>query len=122
MIRYKLYSLVGAETYHFERTPIRGHETYAMFLERTNGNREPYQAGSGDPWKKPALEKLNEMLDRNATKLELLEAFPYRTWGRIRAKVTELRGKDFEIPGPKPMLRNETFVQYQARINGAGEL
>jgi DNA invertase Pin-like site-specific DNA recombinase len=121
MIRNKLYSLIGAEGYHFEVTPIRGHETYPMFLERTDGNREPYQAGSGDPWKMPALEKLSEMLDREATKLELLEAFPYRTWGRIRAKVTELRGRDFKIPGPKPMHRDETFVQYQARISGTEE-
>lgn len=59
------------------------------------------------------------MLDDGATKLELLETFPHRTWSRIRAEVTELRGKDFDVPGPKLMLRDETLLQYQHRIDDA---
>lgn len=115
-IRNKLYGVVGVGDYHFEVTPIRGDEDYQAFLDRTSGNTMPYQAGSGDRWKAPAIRRLNDMLDDGATKLELLEAFPYRTWGRIRAKVTELRGKDWNIPGPKPMRRHETFELYQMRI------
>jgi len=117
-IRHKIYGLLGPGKYTFEVTPIRGHETYGDFRERTASDLSGYQAGCGDRWKGPELERLNRMLDENATKLELLEAFPHRTWGRIRAKVTELRGKKFEIPGPKLMLRDETFWHFIARQEG----
>ncbi len=48
--------------------------------------------------------------------MELAAAFPYRTWTRLRTKVSELKGSDFEIPGDKPMRYKESFDMYQERI------
>ena len=116
-IRVKIYETLGTDQYSFHPKPILDDETYRMFMDRTNGNTIPYQAGSGARWRPEELEQLNEMLDTNSTKVELAKTFPHRNWGRIRAKVTELRGADFDIPGDKPMRRSETYATYLLRVN-----
>jgi hypothetical protein len=67
-------------------------------------------------WRKDETARLLEMLDNGATKMELAAAFPYRSWTRLRTKVSELRGSEFEIPGDKPIRYKESFEMYQQRI------
>ncbi len=50
--------------------------------------------------------------------MEIAQTFPYRKWTHLRAKVSQLRGSDFEIPGDKPMGYKETYAMYEARIAG----
>lgn len=110
----KIKNLRDRKTATFTPKPIRDHETHADYLKRVSKN------GGHDKtwhtWRKEETAHILEMLDNGATKMELAAAFPYRTWTRLRTKVSELRGFDFEIPGDKPMSYKESFDMYQERL------
>jgi hypothetical protein len=67
-------------------------------------------------WRKDEVSQLLTMLERGATKMEIAQAFPYRTWTRLRAKISELKSKDFAVPGDKPMGSKESYAMYQKRL------
>lgn len=130
-IRNKLYALGLNANVVTSVRPINDVETYEMYLKRTNGGRKPYQAGVGDGWPKRDVAELLRLVDSGASQLDLVAAFPYRNWGRIRAKITELRGAETVVPGaPGPGIKAEVkrhenhqmYLERKAREAGQEEI
>lgn len=56
------------------------------------------------------------MLDEGAVQLDRCAALPHRSWAKIRKKIAQLRGKDFEVVKPQvQMKQHETIEQYLKR-------
>lgn len=119
-IRHRMWKLRGVSSLTFDEKPIKDSETFEMYHERISG--ETYErAGSGDRWTTADEKSLLELVDNGATQIELAEVFPARRWWRIRAKITQLRGKGLVIPGVGEIERNETIVDYRERTGQAEE-
>jgi DNA invertase Pin-like site-specific DNA recombinase len=115
VIRWKAVWLRGKGVLRVSPKLIREKETYPQYLERTQGKTEPYRAGSGDKWTPAQVEKLLALADAGAIQVEFLRTFPYRMWGRIRAKLIKVRGSDMGYPVNGEVLRDETLAMYEER-------
>lgn len=111
----KLTSLRDNTSNAFSPLPIRHKESYKMYLGRYKEDPTPHRATGGTKWIHQDEELLHELLDRNANRLEIAEAFPARTWRAIRAKVAELRGKSVKIRGKGTIRPDETITLYWLR-------
>lgn len=113
-IRNLVWRHRGADSLTFDEKPIRDTETYEEYLKRiSSGVIQP--AGSGDRWSPSEEHSLNEMVDNDATQVELAEAFPNRKWWRIRHKIKLLRGTGVKIREVGLIKRNETITDYYER-------
>ena len=111
----KIKHLKDRETATVTPKPIRDFETYNEYLQRIAKRKgKPVQARH--IWRKEEIQKLLELLNRGATKMEIAEAFPYRLWTHLRTKISKLKGHDFEVPGDKPMAYRESFEMYRQRV------
>lgn len=116
-IRFKAYEIVGERTFHISPKPIREDETYADYIARMEKTGWKQSRKSGPRWVDDEVAGLEQMLDEGATQLELCQAFPYRSWAKIRKKITQLRGKDFKVTKPQvPMKQHETIEHYLERL------
>ncbi|MBE2192802.1 MAG: recombinase family protein [Anaerolinea sp.] len=119
MIRCKIYSMKSRFPTTIAPKPIQDDETYNDYLRReerirlTGGRRQSYVR---DRWQPEEVVRLNEMLDRNVSQLDLVQAFPRRNWDGIRRKITIERGKEFKVHGTGIVERFETYAQYCIRI------
>jgi hypothetical protein len=119
MIRNKHYDLRGTAIPLTGPQPIRDDETYGAFLQRTGGGAAPYRARSGERWNPKAVERLIELLEAGASQVEICAEFPHRNWKRIRAKITEVIGRDFVVPGSGEVRSFETYEMYRLRTGQA---
>ncbi len=100
----------------FSPTPILNRESYEMYVQRCKDDPSPHRAASGTPWRPEDDELLLELLDRDAHRVEIADAFPARSWRAIHDRVVVLRGPWVKIRGRKTIRPNETIVEYRLRI------
>jgi len=120
-IRTKAYEIVPKRSFQISPKPIREDEMYDQFCERvaqTNGKLPRY---SGSRWVDEEVKRLDELLDRGATQLELAAALPHRSWEKIRKRVTQMRGKGFIVPESGQMKAQETYADYLDRTDGSAD-
>jgi DNA invertase Pin-like site-specific DNA recombinase len=98
-IRHKVWSERGAASLQLSPLPIRDEETYTDYLKRTTSLDTSYKARSGERWNQKDLDTLKMMVKSGATQIEIAQAFPHRNWGRLRATITKVCGKDAKILG-----------------------
>ncbi len=91
-IRLKAYEIIGARNFHISPKPIRDEEKYGDYLVQLERDGKKANRTSGNRWRNDELEKLDELLDRRATQLEIAAALPVRTWEAIRKKIGQRRG------------------------------
>jgi DNA invertase Pin-like site-specific DNA recombinase len=115
-IRERVYRIRGRGYPIITAQPIKARETYGQYLERINDNDQPHQARQGEGWKLIDEKRLVELLDRQASQVEICEEFPHRRWRCIRAKITKLRGREVVVPGVGELNREETFEMYRKRV------
>ncbi len=111
----KIKNLRDRKSATFTPKPIRDFESYNDYIVRRKRNPEKREIAR-HTWRQTELGELDNLLENGATKMEIAQAFPYRKWTHLRTKVSQLRGRDFEIPGDKLMGYKETYAMYQARI------
>lgn len=119
MINNKIARLVGTGRVRFSPHPIRYWETFEMYRKRVIGDETPYQAKSGDHWTPAEDTELQDLLERGAHQVEIAAALPHRKWGRIRARITALKGKSTRVPGIGALSRDETYNDYRSRTEKA---
>ncbi|MHB8626108.1 MAG: recombinase family protein [Aggregatilineales bacterium] len=115
VIRDRIARTRGMKTALFTPKPVRDFETYEDFLKRLDSNPNA-RMKAGHTWRKDEIAHLLAMLEGGATKMEIAQAFPYRTWTHLRAKISQLKGTGFEIPGDKPLRQKESYAMYQQRL------
>lgn len=120
-IRIKAYEIVKKRSFQISPKPIWDEETYQQFCDRMaqTGGKLPRHTGSR--WVDEEVNRLNELLDRGATQLELAAALPHRSWEKIRKRVTQMRGRSFIVPESGQMKAQETYADYLDRTNGSAE-
>jgi DNA invertase Pin-like site-specific DNA recombinase len=98
-IRDKVYYERGSASLQLSPLPIREEETYSDFVKRTADDAKTYKARSGERWNQNDLNILQKMVENAASQIEIASTFPHRNWGRLRATITKLCGKDAIVPG-----------------------
>lgn len=101
--------------------PIKDDETYEQYLRYTDGGAVQYGARSGERWNSKETAHLLELLESGAAQADIAAAFPHRNWKRIRAKITELKGADFKVPGPRVLRSHETYEAFRLRSGTQGK-
>jgi hypothetical protein len=103
---------------------IERYESYAQYCIRKQQEEEALQqfpasldtAQTTLRWQPAELEILKQLLDEEATLLEMLQALPNRNWEGIRRKVTGDLGQPFHVAWPPYITKHETFEQYISRM------
>jgi hypothetical protein len=76
----------------------------------------PYRADKWTLWTPAEVERLTELLERQATQVEMAQALPERNWRAIRIKIYEVIGtRSFHI-APKVIRDEETYAAYLERL------
>lgn len=76
----------------------------------------PYRADKWTLWRPAEVERLTELLERQATQVEMAQALPERNWRSIRIKIYEIIGtRSFHI-APKVIRDEETYEAYLKRL------
>lgn len=102
-LRHKMSGVFG---------PMKDNERFADYYKRVDGKIDgPQPIHSGSKWRKNDMKQLTELLDRQATQLEIAAVFPTRRWIAIRKKITQLRG-DIRISG-MVMPQRECYIDFQ---------
>lgn len=84
--------------------------------ESTNKFVLPYRADKWTLWIPEEVERLTELLERQATQVEMAQALPKRNWRAIRIKIYEITGtRSFHI-APKVIRDEETYTAYLERL------
>jgi hypothetical protein len=84
--------------------------------ESTNKFVLPYRADKWTLWIPEEVERLTELLERQATQVEMAQALPERNWRAIRIKIYEITGtRSFHI-APKVIRDEETYAAYLERL------
>jgi len=73
-------------------------------------------ATTGKPWSPSETDRLLELIDINASQVEIASEFPDRKWNLIRNKAWYLRGRGVLQPKPKPIKDQETYWEYLERV------
>jgi hypothetical protein len=80
--------------------------------ENTNTFVLPYRADKWTLWIPEEVERLTELLERQATQVEMAQALPERNWRAIRIKIYEIIDtRSFHI-APKVICDEETYAAY----------
>lgn len=115
----KLSSLRDDTSNAFSPLPVRHRESYKMYLQRRTADPTPHRATGGTKWIPQDEERLLDLLDSDAHRLEIAEAFPARAWRAIRTKVVELRRRGVKIRGKGTIRPHETITLYRLRTGNA---
>lgn len=95
----------------FRPKPIRDYETYNEYLQRIADEPDLYNVIH---WSEGEINRLKDMLENGCDKLDLVIAFPDRKWTHIRKKVSEIKGKQFDVTGDKIIRYNQCLNMYLA--------
>ena len=77
------------------------------------------QSGAARDWLMSEVQELLDLLDNDASQVEIAAAFPDRTWEAIRHRIWEVRGGGaVDHIDPKPIHDRETYTDYVERISG----
>ena len=90
-IRRKATKVMGKVLQGIDPKPIKDTETYEDYLERKDEGQK--QADSGSRWSKTDVARLQELVEADASQVEISKAFPTRRWVYIRTKIKKLFGK-----------------------------
>ena len=102
---------------YFSPQPIRHKETYVEYQSRTEQHGGVYIARSSDFWTPEDDKRLLEMVYRDVEQIEIAASFPHRKWGRIRARITKLKGTGVAIRGIGAIPYQETYAMYLAKLD-----
>ncbi|MCA9889604.1 MAG: recombinase family protein [Anaerolineae bacterium] len=80
----------------------------------------PWSAERWTLWLPAEVETLRQLLENNATQVEMAEALPDRNWRAIRIKIYEIIGKRSFYISPKPVRDEERYADYIARMERTG--
>jgi hypothetical protein len=82
-------------------------ETYQDYL--ASGGRKGKASGSF--WLDAELVTLRQMVERQATQLEIMQEFPYRRWIQIKCRIKEMMGKGIRVP-LSGISQRLTYIEY----------
>lgn len=120
VIRDRITRQRDLKTALFTPKPVRDVETFEEYKIRIRSN-PGVLLKARHQWRKDEIAQLVNLLEQGATKLEVAQSFPYRTWTRLRSKISELKGSDFVVSGQLPMSFKESYFIYQHRIGESTE-
>ena len=100
---------------------IKKHRGLVRFTPSWLGKRETYNdyvasggrkgKASGSYWREEELERLREMVERQATQLEIMQEFPYRRWVYLQERIKKLFGKGTRVPH-SGICQEFTYIEY----------
>lgn len=91
-------------------------ETYDDYV--ASGGRKG--KASGSYWREEELATLREMVERQATQLEIMQEFPYRRWVYVQERISKIFGKGTRVPHSG--IRQElTYTEYEQQQNTAND-
>jgi DNA invertase Pin-like site-specific DNA recombinase len=114
-IRLKAYEIIGARNFRISPKPIRDEEKYGDYLARVERDGEKANKTSGNRWTDEELTILEQLVDEEATQLQICAALPVRTWEAIRKKIVKLRGNSAMVKDVGALELGETIHDYLAR-------
>jgi hypothetical protein len=114
-IRLKAYEIIGKRNFHISPKPIRDEEKYGDYLARLERDGEKANRTSGNRWTNDELEVLEELLERQATQLEIAAALPVRSWEAIRKKIVKLHGDSSMVTETGQLEDGERISEYLER-------
>lgn len=80
----------------------------------------PYRADKWVLWMPRETEILSNLIQENASQVEISSALPDRNWNAIRIKAYEIIGeRNFQV-SPKPIRDEEKYTDYVARVEKEG--
>jgi DNA invertase Pin-like site-specific DNA recombinase len=80
----------------------------------------PYRSDIWELWSPEEVERLRQLIQKEAEQVAIAAALPKRNWQAIRIKAYEILGeRKFHI-SPKPIRDEETFADYQVRLERDG--
>lgn len=109
---------------------LKKHRGLVRFTPSWLGKKETYREyegsggrkgkASGSYWREEELAQLREMVEREATQLEIMQAFPFRRWVYLQGRISMIFGKGTRVPysGIKQEL---TYIEY-AQQQETGEV
>lgn len=115
-IQNKIYTL-SKKSFKFSPRPIGDHETFSEYQQRSVKSQQPVKARQGEAWMNQDMSLVSKLVEEGATKLELCQSFPHRTWDSIRKRVTIIFGKDKKIRGKLPFGRYMCYNEYRDSTN-----
>jgi hypothetical protein len=81
----------------------------------------PYRSDTWTLWLPSEIDMLKELMESEATQVEIAAALPTRNWRAIRIKIYEIIGfRRFHI-SPKPIRDAETYEDYLKRVERDGD-
>jgi hypothetical protein len=81
----------------------------------------PYRSDTWTLWLPSEIDMLKELVESEATQVEISAALPTRNWRAIRIKIYEIIGfRRFHI-SPKPIRDAETYEDYLKRVERDGD-
>ena len=80
-----------------------------------------YRSDGSTVWLPQEVEALTELLESNASQVEIAAALPDRNWNGIRIKAYEIIGRRNFHMSPKPIRDEETYDDYLVRLERDGE-
>jgi len=109
---------------------IKKHRGIVRFTPSWLGKNETYREyeasggrkgrASGSYWRDEELAALREMVERNATQLEIMQEFPFRRWVYIKERIKRLFGKGTRVP-LSGIPQKMTYTEYAQQVNTAND-
>lgn len=127
MTRDEIRIILRAFIIHIEASPVENHGLHLVIKWKDRSVDEillPRQATTGICWLSWETERLLELIESNASQIEIAKEFPTRKWTMIRDKVSRISGCGSLKPKPKPIKDQETYMDYLTRTghDSLGEL
>ncbi len=105
---------------------LKKHRGLVRFTPSWLGKQETYEdyvasggrkgKASGSYWREEEIAILKEMVECQATQLEIMREFPYRRWVQIKCRIKEVFGKGVTVP-LSGISQRMTYIEY-AQENG----
>lgn len=112
--------IVHAMVDHIEAALSGAHGLHLKIYWRDRSTDElviARQSRSARDWLETELEKLLLLVDGSASQIEIMQAFPDRTWQSVRHRLWKIRGAGcVEAIDPKPIRDYETYAKFVTRI------
>lgn len=110
---------------HLEAQKL-GKDQIACLIYWTDGSKDETTisrlAPRGTQWLPQEVEQLIKLIESDASKLEIAQAFPDRKWGSLLYKYRETTGKRLQGRRDNVLTQEECYNDYLARVEKEGKL